>query len=69
MFFERNLAAKEHCLSKYILPSIILRTVSKSIYLTIKNKRETNNIFNRWKLMVGITQEKQFISFISIVVP
>ena len=31
--------------------------------------RETNNIFNRWKLMVGITQEKQFINFISIVVP
>ena len=41
----------------------------KNIYSTIKNKRITNDIFNRGKLMIGITQEKQLISFISIVVP
>ena len=41
----------------------------KNIYSTIKNKRITNDIFNRGKLMIGITQEKHFISFISIVVP
>ena len=32
----------------------------------MKNKRETNNIFNSWKLIVGVTREKQFISFISM---
>ena len=41
----------------------------KNIYSTIKNKRITNDIFNRGKMMIGITQEKQLISFISIVVP
>ena len=35
----------------------------------MKNKTVTNNIFNSWKLMVGTTQEKNIIWFISIVVP
>ena len=35
----------------------------------MKNKRVTNKIFNHWNLMVGITQEKKVMIFISIVVP
>ena len=41
-----------------------------SEWVSVKNNiYGTNSIFNRWKFIAGITQEKQIISFISIVVP